>query len=173
MTLSLREPSPSLHLEREQTSEGRNPPYRRHEKWGSHRQVSTHKDTVLGNDHLTLKMLKMPVDFLNTSDLTKSSSCARVSSRWVMAQIPKQQARPWGGTRVCSHLGTVVHLPTRYVGRSVYPHTYTKYHAQINLKAHRIHMDIRVEASGVPRVQACTYMLTAHVASSEQQMSMA
>ena len=43
-------------------------------------------------------MLKMPADFLSTSDFTKSSSWARVSSRWEMAQIPKQQARPWGGT---------------------------------------------------------------------------
>ena len=40
----------------------------------------------------------MPADFLSTSDFTKSSSWAKVSSRWEMAQIPKQQARPWGGT---------------------------------------------------------------------------
>ena len=58
-------------------------------------------------DLCTLKMLKMPADFLNTSDFTKSSSWARVSSRWELAQIPKQQARPWGGTQVHSHLGKV------------------------------------------------------------------
>lgn len=126
MTLNLREPSHSLHLERERESRcqraGTHPTADM--KSGAARQVSTHEDTVLGNDRLTLKMLKMLVDFLNTSDLTKSSSWARVSSRWVMAQIPKQQARPWGDVQLCLHLGTVAHLPTCCVGRNVHPHVH-------------------------------------------------
>lgn len=136
LTLSLREPSPSLPPEREQ---------RTHPtadmKRGAARQGSNHMDTVLGNARLTLKMLKMLVDFLNMSDFTKSSSCARVSSRWVMAQIPKQQARPWGGAQVCSaqvclpqvcspqvcsHSGIVTHLPTCCVGRNEHPSTCTQ-----------------------------------------------
>lgn len=79
-------------------------------------------------------MLKMLVDFLNTSDLTKSSSCASVSSRWVMAQIPKQQARPWGGAGVLT-LGTVAHLPTCCVWGNMHTQ-YMKCHTHTNLKAH-------------------------------------
>lgn len=124
-TLSLREPSPSLHPEREQRA---HPTAHLKSEAATDRYLSTHEDVVLGNDRLTLKMLKMPVDFLNTSDLTKSSSCARVSSRWVMAQIPKQQARPWGGAQVCSPLGK---RPTRphAVWGGMYIHMYTKCHA--------------------------------------------
>lgn len=57
------------------------------------------------------------MDFLKTSDLTKSSSWASVSSRWEMAQIPKQQARPWGAR----------HLPQ--AGEGTRCHTHTRGHA--------------------------------------------
>lgn len=56
----------------------------------------------------------------------------------------------------------------------MYIHTYTKFHTHINLKAHKYtRTSVRKQAVCLTCKHACTYVLTAHVASSERQMNTA
>lgn len=66
-------------------------------KAGRHCQVCVYRydENKNTNSILTLSRLNIPEAFLKASDFPKSSSLARVASRWLLAHSPIPMATPW------------------------------------------------------------------------------